>query len=773
VSWPDYEGKTVGFAKIMGELPLSDGSLAYEIINFNLTEEGFLESRFRIMPLIPDEWDKRSGGEQPSEFRSGVLAMKHFKYDGESPELLFLTNDGVFRYMPGFRSGQMPYGSGYPAGAAGVGYGPEAASDPTSHGIHEELYTDEDNNSHSVVPQGSLAFPPQMETVGNRVYFTFCDGGQAFVWDGSRIRDFGYSMVPSPPASLGPAPNPSTLGGWANGGGFSNGGRIGTLNHTLAAVDEDNQTAVTTGGIQSGLWYYAVAFENTDGAYSATSDKGGRVQIFHHVVPVGNVGKSQGIDYVLRSFWVNSIPKGPAGTRARVILRTMDLRNLPTGASGVLRFLHRIPNNVSTEYIDSIPDGELGLEWEDRRSVPVGFYFMKFFSGSMFIMRTEQAPARVWWSEQGNQNGATPESFISSHWRDVFPETGPITGSMPAYIGDKNIMLIFKENATHYVTGDYPEWGFGTVSRYAGCAGPNLAQVSPDGSIVWYGNGTFWKMSNDGSAVDIGAPVRRRLRKVNDEKAKFGVSWVDRRTKEMTFVLPSGVNTKPNLQFVWDYQNNGWRLRNEMKMDCVELVDDLVLVGGSWRGRGPTGVINAATEDPITTVWVYGRGYPGYDPSGTLDATYTTGWMGFSAFGPEFHDTHRAAEAIFTMEERSGRIGTVKTYIDWSRDDTVSDDLEVALVHPENNSVPVFLVPGGVSQETTNTVTAQYGIDKYRTRRPYTHRLPIDIPSCTVFSLSLTASAIDSPMALMSIDAYGPTTSLPGSRSPNIYEGSK
>ena len=146
--------------------------------------------------------------------------------------------------------------------------------------------------------------------------------------------------------------------------------------------------------------------------------------------------------------------------------------------------------------------------------------------------------------------------------------------------------------------------------------------------------------------------------------------------------------------------------------------------------------------------------------------------MSFSQFGPEFHDTHRAAEAIFTMEERSGRIGTVKTYIDWDRDGQVSDDLEVALVHPENNLVPLFGGGGGI-QQTTNTTTSKWNVSSYRERRMYTHRLPIDIPSCTVFSLSLTASTIDSPVGLLSIDAYGPTTSLPGSRSPNIYEGNK
>ena len=176
MSWPDYEGKTVGFAKIMGELPLSDGSLAYEIMNFSITEEGFLESKFRLMPLIPDEWGGTSYG-QPSEFLSGVLAMKHFKYDGESPELLFLTNDGVFRFLPGNRTDELPYGAGYQITGSAV---PSTATLSTgSAGLQEERYWElgtppsvsgsttgvvaDQNTPHSVVPQGTIEFPPQME----------------------------------------------------------------------------------------------------------------------------------------------------------------------------------------------------------------------------------------------------------------------------------------------------------------------------------------------------------------------------------------------------------------------------------------------------------------------------------------------------------------------------------------------------------------------------------------------------------------------------------
>jgi len=738
VSWPEYKGKTIGFAKVMGELPISNGTLAYEIMNFTSSDTGFLENKFKILPLIPNEWnldEKNKKDFQPPEFNR-VLAMKYMKWDGESPELLFLTTSGVFLFVPGNRTGAIPYGS-------------SGAGDTSSNGLIEQFQFTKDNAQRSVVPQSSVMYPPQMETVGNRVYFTYCDGGGAYVWDGVQVRQFGYTMAPSAPSVLGPTPTTT----WSNDGGFSDGGRIGTLNYNLTSIDSSG-VSVTTGGLEAGLWFYWVVFESQDGAYSEASERGGRTTIQYHVAKAGSDYAKYGISFLRRRFWVQDLPKGPPGTVARIILRTMNLNSLPAGASAEPRFLHRIPNNTSEEYMDDIPDSELGGVWGDRRSVPVGFYFMKFFSGSMFLMATEQYPARVWWSEQGIGTDALPESFMADHWRDVFPETGKITGSLSVSIGGSKALLIFKEAATHVVSGAYPQpgtsgWEFGTISTIAGCAGPNLSQSAPDGSIIWYGNGTFWLLSPGekgfSSPVDIGLAVRKRLSKINPDKERFGSSWINKKNKEITFVLPYKDSSTPDLQFVWDYQNRGWRLRQDLLIDAVELVEDMTLISGSWKGRvGNTGfntgtLLSESTETtPTNTVWVYQKGSPNYDVGSELTSTYTTGWMNFTDFGPEFHVTHHTVDSVFILEERSARKAIISTYSDNGESSLFSSDTAV-----------------------------------YRDIRTYTHRLPVDIVSSTVFSFSLNCSAIDDPMALISIDAFGPPTSLPGSRSPNMYEGSK
>ena len=767
MSFPEYEGKTVGFAKIMGELPISDGTLAYEIMNYTATETGFLENRFALMPLIPSEWNTPKDGSptQPPEL-STALAMRHMLYDGECPEFLILTESGVFRFLPSNRVGTIPYGS-------------IETDVSSSNGLVEQFYYDQDNNINSVKPQSKRMFPPQMEVVGNRVYFTYCEGGGAYVWDGTRIMEVGFTQRPSNPYAIGPAPIKYNQ----NAGGFSDSGRIGTLNYNLQKYDSDEQVMVTTGGIEAGLWYYAVVFENEDGAYSVTSDKSSRVTIQFRVVNPNSTSAMWGIQFLKRRFWVSDLPKGPTGTVARVLLRTMNLNSLPQGETGHLRFLHRVPNNSATEYMDDIPDSELGSQWDHRRTVPIGFFFMKFFNGAMFLLRTERHSARVWWSEQGVTTGSIPESFLHSHWRDVFPETGPITGAFSASINGEQSLLVFKEDAAHYIGGTYAQpgtegWQFGTISTIAGCAGPNLCQSSPDAQVIWYGNGTFWMLdtAEGGGVIDIGVTIRNRLSKINSEYDQFGVSWVNKKTKEMVFCLPYKDSTKPNLQFVWDYINRGWRLRKDLNINAVEQINDLTILAGSWEGRvGTAGELGLSSEEtPATnTLWVYQMGYPNYSPGSDLISTYKSGWSNFNEFGPAFHASQRAADTVFTMEERSARIATVKTFADWDYDVPVADDLELSLVPPENNNIATYSGTDTTQpQETTNTILGDYSsrTSLYRTNRAYTQRLPIDVPSCTVFSVSVSSSCIYEPMALISADAYGPVTSGPGSRSPTTYE---
>jgi hypothetical protein len=714
----NYRGRTVGAAKTIAEAPISDGSTALEIENWKLNELGVLDSTFRLMPFIPNQW---RGSLPPQPFREGVRAAAFLRRFGEVPELLFLT--------PPFSANQSSYGSVWR-------YTPWLRDVASVHtGLSEQYdYITPDNVAEPVRMQRKLRYPPQTETVGNRVYFTFCDGGGTWVWDGDRCRCFGFLMPPSAPDIEGPSLLNENS---PNAAGFSVTGRIGTTDHSF--TDGDN---ITVGGLDEGAWRYAVVWENTDGAYSATSPLSGVVSL--RLQMADSATEAGRLENLRRRFRIRSMPRGPSGTVARILLRTRNLSRLPTNDQGDVRYLYRIPNNHSNEWIDDLPDGELGPLFEPRMTTPQGIYFLKFFSGSMFVLRNDGNPSRVWWSEQGNLNGPTPESFIEGHYRDVFPSTGPITAAVVTRLSsvqEPPSMIIFKEGAAHFVAGEYPEWMFGTLHERAGCAGPGCVQVAGDGSVVWYGAGTFWRMDQEGKVVDVGGPIRRKLKKVNATRAEYGVSWTDRKAGESVFALPFEDSAGNNYQFVWDWRLNGWRTRR----DLTDITAALALPGSDY-------ILVAGTYDGVVNLWVYGNGTPNYAVSYPT-ALYRTGWATFEKPGPGMHGAFNAHDLILTMVERGSGMADIRTYQDWSLDDVINTE-SAPSAHPENDRIPFYGV-------------AVWDVDVYRDQRYFHQRLPIDVPSASVVASEIK---ITGPLALISVDMYGPQVAMAGGRTPQQKE---
>lgn len=727
---PRDSRKTIGLARIIGEYPLSTGEAALEITNFSGTDKGILESGLRVMPLVPHAW--RAPPAEQTVFQNGVRAMCFGLFYGEVPEILFLAYDknspsaqgSVWRFTPWNRA----TGGANPA-------------------LVVQRQYDDLGNSQPVVMQALGQYAPQMVAAGNRIYMSFCDGGSLWVWDREKVRPMGYSNKPSAPSAEGP----SRLGTNPNMGGFSVRGRIGNTDGDW--TDNIAGSVVTVGGIDAGTWRYAVVWENVDGAYSPASDLGGMAQLS---IQVSNpAAPGQLTENLRRKFRVTDIPKGPYGTVARVLLRTPNLERLPLGVSGTPQFLHRIPNNLADEWVDDIPDGELGAPWEDREPFPLGAYFLREHAGSMFYLRTDGAPFDIWWSEQ-TAYGPIYESIMAGHRMPVFPQTGPITGAWSARAVVESALptlLIFKEGAVHFLTGAYPSWQLGTLHQAAGLAGPGLVQSVSDGSVIWYGSRTFWMLGPDGKVTDIGAPIRCTLRKVNHTRARYGVSWITPVRGEAVFALPLDDSETNNFWFVWDPQEKGWRfMRLGMTVDAALTIpgSDAVVVSGKL-GNSPG-------------VWLYDKGHPGFTVSQPL-AIYQTGWLCMRDLGPDMHDLHNVNDLVFTLEERGEGQAGLLVYADWNLD-TPTTNLPspdgVHLAHPELASSCYYDLAGLPAADP-----ASYGIDSWRSSRVYTTRSAVHAVSLEAFSVRLEAT---DPLAIISIDAYGPFVAMPGGRTPQPAE---
>jgi len=688
----------------MVDAPVSPGDTASEILNWDMDVRGmFLESKVRIMPLVPTEW----AAAQPTEFADVRGLVYTNQGQGHKHEILILTDDGVFRYAPWLRA---------------------------TTGIEEQFGYNRNGSTYSVRPQGKPLFPASIETVGRYVYFTFGDGGPAWVWDGIRVRRLGYTSTPPPPFVQGPQRRED---GEPNAGGFSVSGRIGSV--------EDDWTkalVLPAEGIDKGQWNYWQVWESEGGAYSPMSPVGTGATMELEQLGIFD-WKAYGED-LRRAFLLQNIVEGPDGTVARILLRTLNLHRLPTDDFGQPHFLHRIPHNVgNVDYVDSIPDGELGSIWKNRSLVPLGVYFLKSFSGSMVYMRSRTHPSRIWWSEQESGIGPVPESLLEGAWQDVFPETGPITGGLSTRLSVGNetaVLLIGKERALHFMHGSYPDWKFGTLRIGAGLEGPGLIQALPDGTVLMYGANSFWMLDTEGVVHDVGGPVRRLLRRVNTVSARLGVSWVEESKSQVHFHLPLADSTRPDRWFTWDYRFKGWRRRDDSTVDAA-----LSINGGEF-------VLLAGTHNAVRTVYLWGRGYTGWTYAAAT-ATYQTGWctLDDSRGPPHLGATWRVTDLLVSGEERSNGTVAVKVFDEWTLVQALADDTLTA-AHPEHDNIPYY---GTAEYGATNT--------NYRILRSFHQRAPADEHTTGVFRVELETTA---EFALLGIDAYGEPVAGPSGRAP-------
>ena len=683
--------------KVLGRGPVGDGSTLEEVHGFRRDDRGLLEAKFRVLPLIPSAW--RSPAAQPAAFADGVNAIIYWRRWGAQPELLFLTGSrtsAVWRYAPWTR-------------AAGIGFNP---------GLEAVNIYNDTTASNLTAGIRSLN-PPTYVTLADYVVFSLGDGGATWMWDGFRLLPLGFDGMPGTPQAKGPAPSSSAgTSTTNNSGGFSVYGRIGDTDGSWL---DDAGTQATVGGLKSGKWRYACVFKHVDGSYSPVSATS---------APIGMVQQvSDGTNFynLTRRFWVQT-PTGPSQTAGIVLLRTMNLDG--AGADGVLRFHSYIPHNEGpVDLLDDLPDGELGPIWQERESEPVAVACLALFDGGLWRCGTLANPSRCWWSERTSV-GPLYGSILQGHWLDVYPTTGAIVAVVAAPWKTDSGMpfaVVLKSGAAHYVTGSYPEYTAGTLHGTAGCYGPRLALVCPDGAIIWMGSGTVWRYAADTGVVDIGAPIRRKLARINVNRANFGVAWIDARSGEAVFALPVDDNRIATYQFIWDFELGGWRTRSEMRITAAcSLPGDLVLLAG--------------TVDSTTGVFGYNRASPVFNHASPV-------WELRSAWVPQMPggDMHRDSNfwiALVVCEERGSGTNYARIYSDWDGDNAVggaSNGLVVPAAHPTNSSIPYY-------------GTAVYDTAVWRTPRNYRVPIPSDGTSSNVIQVKISGTL---PFAAWALHGFG------------------
>tara|TARA_R110002020_G_scaffold21899_3_gene74348 strand:+ start:1174 stop:3324 length:2151 start_codon:yes stop_codon:yes gene_type:complete len=669
-------------------LLISPAEVADEIENLVYTKEGTLRSVEGPAPLIFDT----ATNALPSEYSNQMFGVYHTTLRGGATDLLLMHSGNNIYSLTGWT--------------------------PTSP-FKKVVGTAGSLIRMDLNARDTPQFPTQFETTPKGVVIVPQNEGRAVFYDGEVATPLGYDSMP--PAALGHGPEstdptkPSKInnGGYAvsrmNAGftlhkdfGF---GRLGTIE---GRVDSEIGGRMLSGG-------YQCSYQWIDyfGNLSPLAPRSNEVRI-----------QEQGYwsDYTLSStaspeiaqkqlLWSN-ISAGPEGTIGRVFSRTKDILNSGTqelfivpgnvgwAASGAFATM---PDNVSTQWPDNVPDGWILSQPHDVMPVPI-FKLCRLALGRLWIANTADDPGILIPSMPGRFGTFLRDS-------EIFPDPsgGAITGMWSTPSG----LMVFTATSTFLLNIAPEGQGFTatTLNSNVGCVAPSSLATLVNGGVIWLGREGFYVY--DGQQIQlISGHISRETDRINPVRAKEAVAVVDPTSKEYRcWVARDGSRTN-NKCFIFDGQ--GWRTRKREKLQSVCVTKDhRKYVIGAGR-------VTKSDSTEAAGLWVLDRSV-GHYPLAPVKSAIETSWITW----PLSKDKKTVKTVYLAFRESYIGSVRVKVYRDWrKKSEAEYEDSTTGTLYLEEDKPPVW-------------DSSEWDDFSWFRNRPFWKKVDVSIPACEVYKIRI------------------------------------
>jgi hypothetical protein len=301
------------------------------------------------------------------------------------------------------------------------------------------------------------------------------------------------------------------------------------------------------------------------------------------------------------------LPKGPAGTVARRLYRTQNLRD----ATGDLRvktftdeyFFHtQIEDNVTTIMMDGKPDQALGslVDPLDFGSVPSQASKIALYKGRTFVAGENDNIVRF-------SRANFPEIFPPDNELDLSDTTG---SKITALYSFNNSLVVFKDRGIYLIKGDSTDGIFAQpLSRDIGCVAPNSVRFVPGLGIIFMAEeglfvleGTLEDSLTRTSIVKVSTPIRELVKEINFAAIENSRSLIYHRDREYWLCVPIKGQQKATRVIKFSYEIGAFSFMDDMPIKAMVESEDhrgyLYFVGGYTDStEGPKGL------------FVYSRGF--------------------------------------------------------------------------------------------------------------------------------------------------------------------
>ena len=616
------------------------------ILNMQINGDGLLESMPDPIEFLPDYWGvdyisdvARIYGpgyfeESKITIDQSYVSVFHCLLPNNRDCLLIHARDGIYEYSGAYNGWRRIY-----------------ELDLTN-------YTNEYSTQWVLTPRGVVIIP------GNsRVLF----------YDGETIDFFGFAEIPKPPTGRGPSSSkvadqlyplgggpttitdppveqrfgtgtPPTTRSNVNDGGYILDGFYGFGNRMFPNMGVGRLGTITTpeglwssqGKLLTGEYRCKVQYVDYFGNLSPLSGPSNPVTWVEQYSWMGtytldgtdwvpNKGIPSDADKVKKQALWTSIPRGPTQVLGRILYRSKDLNNsgdatyyeVPGSAAPSGNVFATLPDNITTEYPDNIPDSWLVTPEQNIVPVPV-FRFGAFAFGRFWLANTEAEPGLIRASLVGQFGTFTDEFDIIVDARGA-----AITGIYAHTLG----LIVFTTNTTFFVGQNEQGTGFKlyTINSTVGCIAPNSIAMTPQEELIWLATDGFYKLGAEKRIEKISVEVDYYFEKINRGTIHKSVAVYDTTNNQYMCFVPWKYSYRPRMGFVYD--GKGWRFYAPMDVypdtfpanfksaifSVCETKDhrrNIIAVGASSRsGDTAVKVLNNGLNKPLpielSTSWMH------------------------------------------------------------------------------------------------------------------------------------------------------------------------
>jgi hypothetical protein len=256
---------------------------------------------------------------------------------------------------------------------------------------------------------------------------------------------------------------------------------------------------------------------------------------------------------------ITDIPVGGDNVVARRLYRTRNKRDGFTGAGDVFYELVTLKDNVTSQYVDFIPDNELVTEAPGIRETSLiapNYKYIAAFDGRIWLAGGVGADNTVIYSGAGK-----PEQFGGFDFFDTGVRTG---GSITALAPFGNSLLVFRESAIDLITKSDLAYNMSTLHPTVGTKATNTVQAVPGIGVMFLSDDGIYVVTSDTSGptvIKISDPVGLTLQRLTPSAIAKSTACYSHANNEYWCHFPADGSQIPNLGVVFHTSIQGWSVR--------------------------------------------------------------------------------------------------------------------------------------------------------------------------------------------------------------------